>query len=100
MNWTQMHLNMLRVGGVWGCPAGFSIFTKTAERACTFLGPLHDTDTLPVEVPPEVAAEALGGCLRTNRRIILVLKRIGFTITDAATGKDIDIDTTWDLGSA
>ena len=97
LEWTRRNMNMLRCpGGIWGCPAGFSAFIRTGERSCTFDGPLNDGDTFPIELPPDLAKQAMPSCLETNRRIIFVLGVIGWTVI-GKNGKRITADPNWSL---
>jgi len=76
----------LKIGGTWGCPMGLSIWIKTGETSCQFsYGPLYDYD----DPAPEAS-------LTTNRRIIVTLHRIGFTVINS-DGETITPDPDWDL---
>ena len=80
-------ISLLKIGGVWGCPAGFSSWIKTSDTSMTFDGPLNDDDKLPDLVPADLAEQAIQACMNTNRRIVVCLAAISVRVI----GKD---DTT------
>ena len=96
LDWTRGVFNILKPDGVWGCPAGFSMWIKTGKTSCRFMGPLHDDDELPTEVPSDIAKEAIASCLLTNRRIVRCLEVIGYSVVNVA-GETIILDPDWDL---
>lgn len=97
LDWSRNMIMMLKDGGVWGCPAGFSAWIKVNATSVTFDGPLNDGDTLPKEVPASmVTDEIMAACINTNRRIIVCLDAIGVRVI----GKDnvtITPDPEWSL---
>lgn len=97
LDWTRRMIMLLKDGGIWGCPAGFSSWIKVNDKVVTFDGPLNDGDTLPKEVPTEMITDAImESCRNTNRRIIFCLHAIGVRVI----GKDdvtITPDPEWSL---
>ena len=50
LDWTRRMIGLLKVGGVWGCPAGFSAWIKARPTSVTFDGPINDGDVFEIEI--------------------------------------------------